>query len=55
VTQYDISPALGSVVVGQSAIITVVFNAQGDQLYDNTLALDIANRDPSIMPDGIPF
>jgi hydrocephalus-inducing protein len=55
VTQYDISPAVGSVTPGQSAIITVVFNAQGDQLYDNTLALDIANRDPNVMPDGIPF
>lgn len=30
VTQYDISPAIGSVTPGQSAIITVVFNAQGD-------------------------
>ena len=27
VTQYDISPAIGAVTPGQSAIITVVFNA----------------------------
>jgi hypothetical protein len=33
----------------------VTFNAQGSKFYDSTLCIDIANRNPEISPDGIPF
>ena len=55
VSQYEVSPALGSIAPGSAAVINVVFNAHGDMLYDNTLAIDLANRDPADMNDGIPF
>jgi hypothetical protein len=55
VTQYTISPAIGSVAPGSAAVITVTFNAQGAKFYDSTLAIDIANRDPADKHDGIPF
>lgn len=55
VSQYSISPAIGSVAPGSSAVITVTFNAQGAKFYDNTLAIDVANRDFADRPDGIPF
>jgi hydrocephalus-inducing protein len=55
VSQYTISPAIGSVAVGSTAVITVTFNAQGAKFYDNTLAIDVANRDFADRPDGIPF
>ena len=54
-SQYTVSPAVGSIPSGSSAIVTVTFNAQGAKFYDSTLCIDIANRDPRIMPDGIPF
>lgn len=55
VTQYKVSPAIGSIAPGSSAVITVVFEAQGNKFYDSTLAIDVANRDPTDQPDGIPF
>jgi len=55
VAQYEVSPAIGSVAPGNCSVITVKFEAMGDMLYDNTLAIDIANRDPVDMPAGIPF
>jgi len=33
----------------------VTFKAKGAKFYENTLALDIANRDPTDYPDGIPI
>jgi hydrocephalus-inducing protein len=33
----------------------VTFNADGAKFYESTLALDIADRDPTDAPDGIPF
>ena len=55
VSQYTISPAVGSIAPDSSAVITVTFNAQGAKFYDSTLCLDVANKDPSSLPDGIPF
>jgi hypothetical protein len=55
VSQYEVSPAIGAIAPGSASIVNVVFNAQGDQLYDNTLAIDIASRDPNDAADGIPF
>jgi len=55
VTQYTVQPAIGSVAPGSAAVISVTFNAQGAKFYDSTLAIDIANRDPTDQADGIPF
>lgn len=55
VSQYTISPAVGQIAPDSSAVITVTFNAQGAKFYDSTICIDIANKDPSSMPDGIPF
>ena len=54
-SQYQISPAVGSIAPDSSAIVTVTFNALGAKFYDSTIAIDIANKDPSNQPDGIPF
>ena len=55
VSQYSISPAVGSIAPDSSAVITVTFNAQGAKFYDSTICIDVANKDPSNLPDGIPF
>ena len=36
-------------------MVTVTFNAQGAKFYDSTICIDIANKDPGNLPDGIPF
>jgi hydrocephalus-inducing protein len=55
VTQYSITPATGSIPPGNAAIVNVTFKAKGAKFYESTLAIDIANRDPTDQPDGIPF
>ena len=55
VSQYTISPAIGSIAPDSSAVVTVSFNAQGSKFYNSTLCVDIANRDMSASADGIPF
>lgn len=55
VSQYTISPAIGSIAPDSSAVVTVTFNAQGAKFFDSTICVDIANKDPSNLPDGIPF
>ena len=55
VSQYSISPAVGSIAPDSSAVVTVTFNAQGAKFYDSTICIDIANKDPGNLPDGIPF
>ena len=55
VSQYAITPAVGSIAPGSAAVISITFSAQGSKFYNNTLAIDVANRDPSDQPEGIPF
>lgn len=55
VSQYSITPAIGSIAPGSAAVISVTFAAQGSKFYNNTLAIDVANRDPNDQSDGIPF
>jgi hydrocephalus-inducing protein len=55
VSQYTVSPAIGSIPPGSAAVFNVIFKAKGSQFYETTIALDIANRDPADNPDGIPF
>ena len=47
VSQYQITPATGSIPPGNAAIIKVIFNSKGAKFYESTIALDIANRDPT--------
>lgn len=56
VSQYTITPATGVVLPNSPPqIINVTFKAKGAKFYESTLAIDIANRDPSDHPEGIPF
>lgn len=55
VSQYAITPAIGTIAPGSAAVISITFSAQGSKFYNNTLAIDVANRDPSDQSDGIPF
>lgn len=55
VSQYVISPATGAIPPGSAAVISVTFKAKGMQFYETILALDVASRDPTDNPDGIPF
>jgi len=55
VSQYSITPAIGSIAPDSSAVVTVTFNAKGAKFYDSTICIDIANRDPSVQTEGIPF
>jgi len=55
VSQYDVSPSIGSIPPGQAALVTVTFRADGAKFYESTLAVDIADRDPQDAPDGLPF
>jgi len=47
VSQYAITPAVGSIAPGSAAVISVTFAAQGSKFYNSTLAVDVANRDPN--------
>ena len=47
VSQYSITPATGSIPPGSAAIINVTFKAKGAKFYESTLAIDVANRDPT--------
>lgn len=53
VSQYAVSPAVGTIAPGSASIITVVFNAQGAKFYESNLLIDIANRDSTQNPEGI--
>lgn len=55
VGQYDASPATGSIPPGNAAVVSVTFRAEGAKFYESTLAIDIADRDPQVHPDGLPF
>ena len=55
VSQYQVTPATGQIPPGNAAVVNVTFKAKGAHFYESTLAIDIANRDPSDQPDGIPF
>ena len=55
VSQYTITPAIGSIAPGSAAVISVTFAAQGSKFYNSTLAVDVACRDPNDNPDGIQF
>ena len=55
VSRYDVSPSIGSIPPGQSAVVTVTFKAEGAKFYESTLAVDIADRDPLDAPEGLPF
>ena len=45
VGHYDVSPSTGSIPPGQAGVVTVTFRAEGAKFYENTLAIDIADRD----------
>jgi hydrocephalus-inducing protein len=47
VSQYAITPAIGTIAPGSAAVISVTFTAQGSKFYNNTLAVDVACRDPN--------
>lgn len=53
VSQYSISPAVGSIAPGSVALITVVFNAQGAKFYESNLCIDIAGRDMTQPAEGM--
>jgi len=53
VSQFQISPAYGSIPPESSIQIEVKFNAQGAKLYEQKIAVDVTNRDPSDQPQGI--
>ena len=36
-------------------MVNVTFKAKDSKFYESTLAIDVANRDPSDQPEGIPF
>lgn len=55
VGQYEINASTGSIPQGQSTTVSVTFKADGAKFYENTLAIDIADRDPVDNPEGIPF
>jgi hydrocephalus-inducing protein len=55
VSRYEVSPSVGSIPSGQSAVVTVTFRAEGAKFYESTLAVDIADRDPQDAPEGLPF
>jgi hydrocephalus-inducing protein len=55
VSQYAITPAIGSIAPGSAAVISVTFSAQGSKFYNSTLAVDVGNRDPLDQTEGIPF
>lgn len=53
--QFHIVPSTGVVHPGSSTVIEVVFNAESSRLYQKTLAIDVAHRDPEDSPKGIPY
>ena len=55
VGQYDVSPSTGSIPPGNAAVVSVTFKAEGSKFYETTLAVDIADRDPTDQADGLPF
>jgi len=55
VSQYSVSPAVGTIAPGSAAVVTVMFNAQGAKSFESNLLIDIANRDVALNPEGIQF
>jgi len=53
--QYSVAPSTGSIPPNSSVNIEITFTAEGDKLYQKTLALDVTNRDPTDSPGGIPY
>jgi hydrocephalus-inducing protein len=46
---------MGQIPPGSAALINVTFKAKDSKFYESTLAIDVANRDPSDQPEGIPL
>ena len=53
--QYQVVPNSGDISPGQTTTIEVIFTASGAKFYQNTLAIDISNRNPSDCVEGIPY
>jgi hydrocephalus-inducing protein len=48
-----INPTSGSIPPDGSAVIEVTYSGKGQQLFEQKLAIDIENRNPSDEPNGI--
>ena len=53
--QWSINPNTGSVAPNSSAIIEVSFAGKGQKLFEQKIAVDIENRNPSDEPNGIVY
>ncbi len=51
--QWAITPCTGAIAPDSSATIEVVFQGQGQKLFEQKLAIDIQNRDAQDQPRGI--
>ena len=52
---FKFEPAIGTVPVGTSCEVNVVFKAEGAANFLETLGIDITDRDYNDQPDGIPY
>ena len=53
--QYTITPSYGTIPPNSSVQVDVKFQAKGNQIYENKLAIDVMNRNPTFYPEGIPY
>lgn len=51
--QWSITPNSGTIAPDSSAIIEVSFSGKGQKLFEQKIAVDIENRNPSDEPNGI--
>lgn len=55
VGQWSITPNTGTIAPNSSAIIEVSFAGKGQKLFEQKIAIDIENRNPSDEPNGIEY
>ena len=55
VGQWTITPNVGTVAPDSSVLVEVVFQGNGQKLYEQKLAVDIVGRDPEDQPSGVQY
>lgn len=52
---FSLSPCFGILAPGAQQVVTVDCKAEHEGSWEECLAIDITDRDPSDNPDGIPY
>lgn len=53
--QFTIQPTVGTIAPGSKAVVNVTFKGDGTKVFQETLGIDISDRNMDDQPNGIPY